>query len=384
MCQENNEFENIRPYSDEEASLALSKVAEHPFVAQVSKIMFPDKDKDYLKNILSNIKTVNEFQELVMANFVRWVLKNTAKQFTYDGEEYLKNLNSRYLAISNHRDIILDPAITQIVLNENGLDLTEIAVGDNLLTNQYVEYLIRSNRMIKVIRGINARSLYLSSQLLSKYIRQSIISGKSSIWIAQKEGRAKDGLDKTEQGILKMFDMSGSKSFEENFAELHIVPLSISYEYEPCDIRKARETLISRYSTYKKSETEDLESIMMGIQQQKGNIHLSIAKPITREELAKADEKNRNEKYQMLRANIDQRIIEAYKLWPNNYIAYDLLHKQDKYKAMYTEEQMNKFLSYTEKQLSSVELELNKEELRDIFYGIYANPIVAKENIGIM
>ena len=231
MNEDWNEFDSISPYSDEEAVAALGKLADHPVVSEVSKSLFPKEKEDYLKNVLKNIKSIDEFQTLVMARAVSWVLDHTAHNFSYDGIANFKKINGRFLALSNHRDIILDPAITQVVLYQNGMQTTEIAVGSNLLSNPYVEALIRSNRMIKVIRGINARSLYLSSQLLSKYIRTCITSGKSSIWIAQREGRTKNGIDTTEQGLLKMLDMSGTKDFTSNFEELNIIPLSISYEY---------------------------------------------------------------------------------------------------------------------------------------------------------
>ena len=186
MCEEINEFESISPYSDKDAVEALGKLADHPAVIEVSKAIFPDKPKEYLREVLKNLKSIDEFQTLVMSKAIEWVLDTSAHNFSYDGIENLKKINGKFLALSNHRDIILDPAITQVVLYRNGLQTTEIAVGSNLLSNKYVEYLIRSNRMIKVIRGINARQLYLSSQVLSKYIRTGITSGKSSIWIAQR------------------------------------------------------------------------------------------------------------------------------------------------------------------------------------------------------
>ena len=269
------EFESISPYTDEQASEALGKLADYPAVAQASRYFFPEESPDFLKNVLKQIKTIDQFQVLVMQRFVRWVLEHTAKNFSYDG---ISNIdpNKKFLALSNHRDIIMDPAITQLVLYTNGIPMTEIAVGDNLITNEAIEYLIRSNRMIKVVRGISARELYLSSQLLSKYIRLNITEQRSSIWLAQRQGRTKNGYDVTEQGLLKMLDMSGTADFQSNFEALNIIPMSISYEYEPCDILKARETVISRKQKYVKAEGEDFNSIMVGIMQPKGNVHLNI------------------------------------------------------------------------------------------------------------
>ena len=372
------EFQSISPYTDEEAAAALGKVADHPIVAQFSLKFFPDQSPDFLKSILKSIKTVDQFQELVMSRFVEWVLEHTVDNFTCDGIENI-NPEKRFLALSNHRDIIFDPAITQLVLFRNNIPLTEIAVGDNLISSQTIEYLLRSNRMIKVIRGISARELYLSSQMLSKYIRLNITNQRSSIWLAQRQGRTKNGYDTTEQGLLKMLDMSGTSDFQKNFEELNITPLSISYEYEPCDILKARELLISRTQKYVKKPGEDFNSIMVGIMQQKGNIHLNIGKPLTSEEIAAAAECDKNDRYQLIRNAVDKRVIEGYKLWPNNYIAYDILKETNKYSSYYTEEQKAWFLGYMEQQLNTVEPEINRDELKEVFLGIYANPVISKE-----
>jgi hypothetical protein len=373
-----SEFESISPYTDAEAAEALSKLAEYPLLARVSQQFFPEESPDFLKNLLKSIKTIDEFQVLVMSKFVRWVLEHTAHNFSYDG---ISNIDpaKRFLALSNHRDIILDPAITQLVLFNNGIPMTEIAVGDNLITNKTIEYLIRSNRMIKVVRGISARELYLSSQLLSRYIRLNITEQRSSIWLAQRQGRTKNGYDVTEQGLLKMLDMSGKGDFQQNFEELNIIPMSISYEIEPCDILKARELVISRKHKYVKAEGEDLNSIMVGIMSQKGNIHLNIGNPLTSEEIAAAALCDKNDRYQMIRHAVDLRVIEGYKLWKNNYIAYDIANHSFRYSDMYDRADAEKFVAYMEHQLDTVEPEVNREDLRRIFLDIYANPVVTKE-----
>ena len=373
-----SEFEGIRPYTDAEAAEALSKLAEFPLLAQVSQQFFPDQSPELLKNLLKSIKTIDEFQELVMQKFVRWVLEHTAKNFSYDG---ISNIdpNKKFLALSNHRDIILDPAITQLILHTNGIPMTEIAVGDNLITNKTIEYLIRSNRMIKVVRGISARELYLSSQLLSKYIRLNITEQRSSIWLAQRQGRTKNGYDITEQGLLKMLDMSGTADFQTNFEELNITPMSISYEYEPCDIQKAREMVISRKRKYVKAEGEDFNSIVTGIMQQKGNIHMNIGTPLTSEEIAAAALCDKNDRYQLIRHAVDQRVIDGYKLWKNNYIAYDLANQGFKYSHLYDPADVEQFISYMQHKLDTVEPEVNREDLRRIFIDIYANPVYTKE-----
>jgi len=375
------EFSDIAPFNDEEAAAALSRISLHPATPWVSKYIFPNQPETYLRDILQSIHSVDEFQSLVMSRAVEWVIKTTVNEFTYNGLENIKSIDGCYLAMSNHRDIILDPAFTQIVLFRNKLPMTQIAVGDNLLSHKSVELLIRSNRMIKVIRGISARELYLSSQLLSKYIRETVTSGTGSVWIAQRQGRTKNGIDTTEQGLLKMCDMSGTKDFVQNFMELGIVPMSISYEYESCDILKARELLISRSQKYVKTENEDLQSILMGIKQQKGNVHLEINKPLTLEEIQDAACCDKNDRYQSIRHTMDRRIISGYKLWKTNYMAYDIVNPGGKYSDKYTSADLESFKAYIEGQLKKVEPTLDQDELRDILLHIYSNPVLSKEEL---
>ena len=373
-----SEFESNSPYTDEEAAEALTKLAEFPLLSQISQQFFPEESPEFLKNLLRSIKTIDDFQILVMQKFVRWVLEHTAHNFSYDGVSNI-DPQKKFLALSNHRDIMLDPAITQLVLYTNGIPMTEIAVGDNLITNKTIEYLIRSNRMIKVVRGISARELYLSSQMLSKYIRLNITNNRSSIWLAQRQGRTKNGYDITEQGLLKMLDMSGTSDSQKNFEELNIIPMSISYEYEPCDILKAREVVISRKQKYVKAEGEDFNSIVTGIMQQKGNIHLNIGKPLTSEEIAEPAKCDKNDRYQLIRHAVDLRVIDGYKLWKNNYVAYDLANHSYKYSHLYEPADVEQFVAYMQKQLDTVEPSINREDLRRIFLDIYANPVYTKE-----
>ncbi len=309
------EFGDIRPYTDEEAVAALDRVSRHPMMPVISKYLFSDLPASTLSRMLRGIGSIDQFQDDVMIGVIDAILAKTSTGFSCSGVEHLKGIRGRFLAVSNHRDIVLDPALIQYVMHDAGLPYTEICVGSNLITSQLIEDLMRSNRMIKVIRGIGARELYLSSQRLSQYMRESIVSDRASIWIAQREGRTKNGLDTTEQGLLKMFDMSGQGSFEENFSELNIVPMSISYEYESCDSRKAREVLLRREGPYVKKANEDLHSIMTGIRQQKGHIHLEIEAPLTPEEIHEASTCEKNDRYQAIRQALDRRIIDGYRLW---------------------------------------------------------------------
>lgn len=375
------DLENIQPYNDEEAVAALHKLARHPAVPVISKYIFPELPINTLRKMLLDVKGVDDFQHQIVSKAVSVVVGRSSAGFTYEGLENLAKVggSGRYLAVSNHRDIVLDPALTQWMLLQNNLPLTEICVGNNLLANGVVETLLRSNRMITVIRGISAREVYLSSQILSKFIRSEITSGKSSVWIAQREGRTKNGLDVTEQGLLKMFDMSGEGDFKSNFEELNIVPMSISYEYEPCAFRKAREILIKQMTgEYHKKEDEDMHSILTGIRQWKGGIHLSVGKPLTDLEIIRASWYEKNDRYQAIRRCIDRRIIDGYKLWKTNYMGYDLMTGGDRFAEMYTPEDLKEFKAYTEHKLGKMEKRLDRDALRDIFWHIYGNPVVAK------
>ena len=375
------DYTSISPYTDQEAVEALKRVARNPFLPVVSKFFFPGAPLNTFRKLLKEIHSIDDFQEIVMSRMVSTAIERSTSGFSYEGVENISG-NGKFLAVSNHRDIILDPALFQYVLFSNRLQMTEICVGSNLLeSNKVVSDLLRSNRMIKVIRGISARELYLSSKLLSSYIRERITSGGSSVWIAQREGRTKDGFDKTEQGLLKMFDMSGEGSFQENFEALNIIPVSISYEYESCDIRKARELLISEKEKYVKKKHEDTHSIISGVKQWKGGVNLFIDKLLTGEEIAQAAQLGKNDRYQALRQILDNRIIRGYKLWKTNYMAYDLLHGENKYADRYSAEDLEKFKAYTEHKLSKVERSLDRDALRIKFLQIYGNPVVNKESI---
>ncbi len=376
-----NDIDAIGPFkTDAEAVDAFRHIAASPLLPRISKYFYPEMDPDYLKGQLLQMNSVDDFQYVIMSQIVKRILDTTAHNFSYDGFANIED-GRKFLMLSNHRDIILDPAILQWVLYQNNIQPTEICVGDNLIQNKFIEYLIRSNRMIKVIRGVSARELYLSSQRLSRYIRKSIITGESSVWLAQRQGRTKDGYDTTEQGLLKMLDMSGSPdSFKQNFAELNIVPMSISYEIEPCDILKAREIFITqRDGKYVKAQGEDLNSILVGVTQQKGDIHLNIGRPLTDEELSLASLCDKNDRYQYIRHAVNIRVVDGYRLWKNNYIAYDILNPGDRFAGKYTDADRKWFVDYMEHQLDTLEPELDRGGVRENFLKIYANPIVTKD-----
>jgi hypothetical protein len=374
-------FDDIRPYNDSEVHPALERIVANPLFSNVAQYLFPGQDENMFRQLLLSCNSKEDFQVKVMSQIVAKILQGTAKELTFSGLEHFKG-GKKHLIVSNHRDIVLDSAIIQLILHQHGVETTEIAVGDNLITSSFIEDITRSNKMIKVIRSSNPREVYTTSKVLSEYIRYNVASQKSSVWIAQRNGRTKDGIDVTEQGLLKMFDMSGSGDFVKDFAELSILPTSISYEFEPCDIQKAVEMYVSRRQKYVKAEGEDLKSILTGIMQPKGNIHIAFNEPVSLEEIQEASQLDKNEKFKAICTAMDRRIVAEYKLWGNNYIAYDMLNATNEYASMYTAEQKAAFEGYMAAQLASVKLpDIDMVELKEIFLSIYANPVVGKKNL---
>lgn len=374
-------FDDIRPYNDSEVHPALERIVANPLFSNVAQYLFPGQDENMFRQLLLSCNSKEDFQVKVMSQIVAKILQGTAKELTFSGLEHFKG-GKKHLIVSNHRDIVLDSAIIQLILHQHGVETTEIAVGDNLITSSFIEDITRSNKMIKVIRSSNPREVYTTSKVLSEYIRYNVANQKSSVWIAQRNGRTKDGIDVTEQGLLKMFDMSGSGDFVKDFAELSILPTSISYEFEPCDIQKAVEMYVSRRQKYVKAEGEDLKSILTGIMQPKGNIHIAFNEPVSLEEIHEASQLDKNEKFKAICTAMDRRIVAEYKLWGNNYIAYDMLNATNEYASMYTAEQKAAFEGYMAAQLASVKLpDIDMVELKEIFLSIYANPVVGKKNL---
>ncbi len=368
-----DKYKDIRPYDDHESVIALARIADHPVLSKISAFLFPGKDPAELRNLVSSVRTVFEFQSRVMLMAIKKILDDTSSQLSFTGLDLLDK-SKRYLFISNHRDIMLDSAIMQAILFETGMSTSEMAVGDNLITDPLLEDIARVNKMIKVVRNTNPREMYASSILLSEYIRKTVTNQESSVWIAQRNGRTKDGIDVTEQGLLKMLDMSGGGDFANDFRELSIVPVSVSYEYEPCDILKARELYISKRQKYVKSEGEDLNSILTGIMQFKGGIHYNFCDVISTEEIERCANMGKNERFKALGEVMDLKINSTFHLWPNNFIAYDLLHNTDQFSNRYTISEREKFEKYVSYKTS--DFEGNIDEIKKIFLSIYANPVV--------
>ena len=375
----NHNFDNIRPYTDEETSQALKRMAAAPELSAISTFLNgPGQDKeDALRALLRGLRTIDEFQARVMAGVIRSILHRTSTSLDVKGLDNVMD-GRKHVLMSNHRDIILDPAIMQLILFDSGAPTTEIAVGDNLIANSLIEDIFRSNRMIKVVRGGTPREKYMASSMLSSYMRSNIASGRCSVWIAQRSGRSKDGCDATSQGVLKMLDMSGAGDFIKDFLEISVLPFAISYQLEPCDFLKARELYITRRGQYVKKPGEDTRSILTGVTQDKGGIAFHFCPALTEEDITACAAQGKNDRFKALAAMLDDRICSNYRLWDTNYIALDIMEGSTANSAQYTPEARTAFVGRMEKGLSAIvekDPDMDKDELREIFLSIYANPV---------
>ena len=367
-----HKFNDTCPYLPSEIPPAMQRIAANERFEQLSRYVFPDQDVEDVREMVRNIQTTEEFQAKVMYFMNKQIERCSITKLTYDGLDRL-NPQTRYLFVSNHRDIVLDSSLFQTILFENSFRTSEITFGSNLMNPQLVVDIGKANKMFKVIRSSNIREFLSNSMHLSEYIRYTITDKGESIWIAQRNGRTKDGNDATDQGIIKMFCMSGKADLIHAIDELHIVPIAISYQLETCDILKTRELYLSKNGEkYIKQPGEDLNSILTGIKQPKGLVHLSICTPITCEELD-CNFKIPNDFYKHVATLIDRRIYNHYKLFNNNYIAHDLRSGKNTFSEHYSTEEKEAFSARCQDML--YQIEGDKDELTSIFLGIYANPV---------
>ena len=369
----NQRFDDIRPYYDEEIPVAMQRIVDNPALPLLASFVFPNMLLEDVKHLLLSFRTINDFQLGVMYDVNKRIIANSISEFSCSGYEQLKK-GKPYLFISNHRDIMLDASLLQVVLVDHGLETAQITFGANLMMNPLIIDIGKSNKMFRVERpSKNVREFYNSSIHLSDYIRSVITEEKESVWIAQRNGRTKDGNDKTDQGIIKMFCMSKSENKIDAIKDLNIVPVSVSYEWESCDILKAIELYESQKIKYVKKPGEDLNSILTGIMQFKGRVHFQLCPMITDDELMEFNNCTNNEYHSKVAKLIDSKILKAYKLWPNNYIAFDILYGQQRFIERYTKEEKATF----EKHMTKLDHYDNEaEDLKDIFLAIYANPVI--------
>ena len=369
-----SQFDDIRPYNQKEIPAAMKRIAQSEVFPLLASFVYPGEPLELVRRKVAGFTTTREFQTDTMSKVNEQIIQRSISQFNCNGLEQLDK-ERHYLFVSNHRDIMLDSSLLQYFLLKNGFDTTEITFGANLMMNPVVIDIGKANKMFKVVRpGGSIKEFYEASMHLSEYIRYVITEKGQSVWIAQRNGRTKDGRDATDQGIIKMFCMSGKDDKVNALSELNIVPVVVAYEWEPCDILKALELYESQNRKYTKKPGEDLNSILTGILQFKGRVCFNICKPIERQELDAFDSQTNNEYHQSAAKLIDSRINKAYTLFPNNFIAHDLLYGNSKYIGRYTREQKDAFV-YRLSMLDRYEETCDMERLRDIFLAIYANPV---------
>ncbi|GEJ44748.1 1-acyl-sn-glycerol-3-phosphate acyltransferase [Chryseobacterium sp. ON_d1] len=370
-----SKFDAIRYFYDPEVNERLQSIARDPMMKALMNFTFPDTDEQVWLEQFKNVHSISDFQHQFVAYAVRQILAKSSEGLTTSGFDKLDK-NTPYLFISNHRDIVLDTSLLNLVLLEGGYIMTASAIGDNLVRKKFLHVLAKLNRNFLVQRGLSLREQLTSSQTMSEYIKVQLHQENRSVWIAQREGRTKNGNDATQQGVLKMLAMAaGDQPLTEYFKSLKIVPISISYEYDPTDSLKMPQLLAQhRDEEYIKGKNEDFTNILSGILGQKKRIHLHAGDVIGPEldEIAAATD-NKNKQLQAITQVIDHSIISNYKLWPTKYIAYDLLHNTHTYTSEYTEQEKQLFVRRLE-----MRIDPSDPVSREYFLSMYATPLVNK------
>ncbi len=373
------DYDDIRPYDDHEVIHYINVLLKDEVFQQVLQFIFKDeKELAGVKQMLSKVQSVEELQLNFMYPLVKnWIIDKTTSGVSWSGLDKLDKSKS-YLFISNHRDIILDSGILNYIIVKAGMNTTEIAIGNNLLIYDWILHAVKLNRAFVVRRNLPARELLMASKKLSNYIRDAVTKRNRSVWLAQREGRTKDGNDQTQQALLKMLNLSNKKDFVEGFRELQIVPLSLSYEREPCGISKVEEIYKRESEGFEKTQTDDLKSMAFGLTRPKGRVHFSFGKPIEAplEEFAKAE--TLNESMQQLASYIDKRIYYNYKLWPNNYLASDLLLGREDHADKIEPATREKFEELLQDLVGTIGNGDPKRQ-QELFLQMYANPLLNAE-----
>jgi hypothetical protein len=380
-----NEFDEIRPYGAGEVKQAVESLLADRQFSRLLKGFVP-----WLPNWMRNglvrlafvgVNTPLQFQLRFIKPIIRRLLRKCSNGYTFAYSGIAPG-PERYTFISNHRDIVLDSAILDLMLHEHHFPTTcEIAIGDNLLIYPWIKTLVKLNKAFTVKRGLSPRELMESSQRMSRYMHYAIQEKRENIWIAQREGRAKDSSDHTQESLLKMFAMAGEGSVIDRLKELCLVPLSISYEYDPCDYLKAQEFQQKRDNpSFKKSKQDDLDNMKIGIFGKKGRIHYE-AMPCINTWLDELSELPKTEIFSEIARRIDQQIHAGYSLFPGNYVAADMLNGTSTYARHYTEKERKVFETYLQSRIDLVEI-ANKDEnfLRERILTMYPNPVFNKQN----
>ena len=366
------EFEDIRPYTDSEFKEAYYRLMEDPRFQDALRLCLQNYNVEDFRKDLDKFQTIEEVQVDFDKRFLDVFLSQSTKGVSLSGIENLEE-DKTYMFIGNHRDITLDPALLQYYFFIEHRKTSRIAMGDNLFTTPLLGEIAKLNKMIKVKRGGTMREKLVNFQKLAAYIQYSLFEDKESVWIAQRDGRTKDGNDYTKQGLLKMITMGNDKHLLETIRKMNITPLTVSYEYESCDKMKARELALSENGPYVKHPGEDFESIKQGIFGQKGRVALTIGQPLGDEIDLVPQNLNNNDKLYFVCQLIDKQIYKNYVLYPNNYIAHDLMYQNKNFAAHYNAEQQSKFEAYL--QMQSVTNDVPMEKMRENLLKIYATPV---------
>ena len=367
-------FDDIRPYTDREARAKIRLLLKDPVFDEVLMHLFKVRPKVKMVKIqLRMIRNIRQLQGTFVYDFLRRIINRTSVGLSCFGIEKLDK-KKPYLFISNHRDIVLDPALMNLLIFDKGMNTTQIAIGNNLLLYNWIEHAVKLNRSFVIKRDLGSRELLESSKKVSHYIRKSLLDDNVSVWIAQREGRTKDGSDKTQASVLKMLNMSNKKSFSEGVNELNIVPVSISYEIEPCGLAKMKELIKKEHYKKMKTSKDDLKSMSMGMFNPKGRMRFTFGDPIKIDFEKAKSTKEKNKQTQDLADLIDQQIYTNFKLWPNNYIAYDLLMQEHRFKDKYTGEEERNFEMMVEQAMIHIDFPIT--DITERFLKIYANPVI--------
>ena len=371
------EFNEIRPYNDEELPQIFEELIADPAFRKAATGAIPNVPFELLAQKMRTCKTKLDFQKAFCYGILWKIAEEHTNGLTLD-HNALPNKKKAYTYISNHRDIILDSGFLSILLVDQGMDTVEIAIGDNLLIYPWIKKLVRVNKSFIVQRALTMRQMLEASTRMSRYMHYTIAEKNQSIWIAQREGRAKDSNDRTQDSVLKMLAMGGEGDLIDRLKEMNIAPLAISYEYDPCDFLKAREFQLKRdIEGYKKTTQDDLINMQTGLFGYKGKVHFQVASCIN-DELEQIDRSlPKPELFAAISACIDQRIYRNYRMYPGNYVAYDWLNGTTEFTGSYSQEEKQQFVGYIEQQLGKIEIP-NKDEafLREKLLLMYANPLI--------
>ena len=369
----NDPFIAIRHYSEEEAIEAIHRIFNNEVFLQTLRFFEPYICVEEQLKKYKEYKTIYDFQMGIAKDFVQYFIDKTTDGVTLSGLQNIEK-DKPYLFLANHRDIVFDTSILQYYFFLHQYPTSKIAVGDNLLATPLLMELGKVNKMIVVKRSVSIREKLMYYKLLSDYLRHSILVEQDSVWIAQRNGRTKNGIDATQHGLVKMLTMSDAKNPVKILKELNIVPVTISYEYESCDNLKARELALSENQSYVKKAGEDFESIKQGLFGKKGKINFVIGTPLNDAIDELSNNLNNKDLIEEVCLLADQQIYANYKLYPNNYIAHDVLEKSRRFSHQYNEEEKNSFLKYLDKQ--SIVEDVPKDKMLHYLLQIYANPVI--------